>query len=372
MNNLIGGIIFVGLTVLIRLSKNIKRPMVILLFSTYPTVFISVYHTGGIYSIDILWMIFACIATFMFLDYKYGIFLCSISILFLTSLYIIQLQGIVDSSFFYSYASDKNSTHYFFTAIFIFCLLAVILSVFSINLQKANEKIDLLSKEKIDYLEDMIKEKTHELSSLRSNLAKDFHDEMGNKLASINVLSQGVAHKLDFPSYDEQEIKKMLRTIELRANELYQGTKDFIWSIDYKSDYIEEFFIYMRDFGEPFFHSFDINFYSEKNFKNSLSSRIEVNILRQLILVCKEILTNIVKHANAKEVTMVMTEKEDCLEIDIIDNGNGFDTEKVVKRGINNIMFRIQKIGGRCQLNSSSKGTHYFISIPLSKLPLSI
>lgn len=372
MNNLIGGIIFIALTVLIRYSKKIKPAMTLLLLVTYPTVFISVYHTGGIFSADISWMFFACFATFIFLDYKLGIFLCALSISFIAALYFMQEGDFVDDNYFKKYVIANNSTHYFFTIVFIFCLIAVILTVFSINLKKANEKIDMLSKQKIDYLEEKIKEKTQELSSLRSNLAKDFHDEMGNKLASINIISQAVGHKLEQSKQDNVELKQMLQTIEKRSNELYQGTKDFIWSIDYKSDYISEFFVYMRDFAENFFNSVDISFYAEKEFNIKHSSRIEADAIRQLVLICKEILTNAAKHSAATEVRMLMKEENDKLVVRISDNGKGFNRDEVNKRGIGNIEQRAQKINALCNLQSSEQGTQYQISVPLSKIPLPI
>jgi hypothetical protein len=48
--------------------------------------------------------------------------------------------------------------------------------------------------------------------------------------------------------------------VENSAKYLYNGTRDFIWSIDPVNDELSKLFIHIRDFGEKLFEEKDIGF----------------------------------------------------------------------------------------------------------------
>jgi signal transduction histidine kinase len=83
-------------------------------------------------------------------------------------------------------------------------------------------------------------------------------------------------------------------------------------------------------------------------------------------MVVKEILNNIVRHADATEVTLQM-KIDDALKIDIIDDGKGFDTEFASEgHGLKNCSARLAKIGGSFQIESQTGvGTTFRTEIPL-------
>lgn len=202
---------------------------------------------------------------------------------------------------------------------------------------------------------------------MRNDLAKDFHDEMGNKLASITMLSQSIRYKMENKENDTA-IESLLNSIEERSKELYYGTKDFIWSIDFKSDYIDEWFIYIRDFGEDFFGKLGISFYSNSNISQNNNLTFEATTSRQLIYVLKELMTNTAKHANANQASFEMLLDTDNMSVEIIfsDNGDGFEIEKNKLRGVKNIQERIQNIHGKLTDSSNNtNGSLYSIQLPL-------
>lgn len=71
-----------------------------------------------------------------------------------------------------------------------------------------------------------------ESESLRLMMAQDFHDEMGNKLASIIVLVSTLQLLIKNKTKD---VQKSLVRIENSSKQLFDGTKSFIWSINRKS-----------------------------------------------------------------------------------------------------------------------------------------
>jgi two-component system, NarL family, sensor kinase len=104
-----------------------------------------------------------------------------------------------------------------------------------------------------------------------------------------------------------------------------------------------------------------------------LGDQYRMNPKIELILyrVCQEILSNILKHANAKNIHVVLNYESEQLEIMISDNGKGFDVDSVLQTsdaskgvGLRNIIKRIKIINGYIAIESSAgNGTKHTIKI---------
>ena len=185
-----------------------------------------------------------------------------------------------------------------------------------------------------------------ELNEVRENVAQDFHDELGNKLAGITVLSGMMI--------ENEEIKSSkwfaeLTRINKDAQELYFGIKDFIWSIDSKNDDLQELIFYLKDFGAELFSSTSTQF-------NSLVDLGEIQVKlpyywsRQLLLLFKEAMTNTFKYAQASNCILEVKLEKDYLQISFSDNGKGFNENELKrKNGILNMRKRASKIEGELE-----------------------
>jgi signal transduction histidine kinase len=86
--------------------------------------------------------------------------------------------------------------------------------------------------------------------------------------------------------------------------------------------------------------------------------------------IVQELLNNIVKHADAHAITIVMDYQLEQLAITVTDDGKGFDTlalqaETNTGLGLRNMVNRMQLIKGAIDINSSpGNGTQAFISVP--------
>ena len=100
----------------------------------------------------------------------------------------------------------------------------------------------------------------HKVANLREEIARDFHDEIGNKIASVIGLSNILK------TQKNQHNSKIEKITEL-SREVYNTTKDFVWSLNPKNNNLESLCKYLRDYGEVFFDLFDdIDFiYEEHN-----------------------------------------------------------------------------------------------------------
>ncbi len=103
-------------------------------------------------------------------------------------------------------------------------------------------------------------------------------------------------------------------------------------------------------------------------FVYGMKERYQDKLELALYRIIDELFNNILKHANATEITVQLTEHENSLNILIEDNGKGFsyDSEDTNHgMGLNNIQARIKHFKGRLLIDSSpGKGTTIGIDVP--------
>lgn len=115
-------------------------------------------------------------------------------------------------------------------------------------------------------------------------------------------------------------------------------------------------------------HGIQVEFNSGR-MKYQLDEKVRILVFRSV----KELLTNIIKHANASKVSVEMIEQENFLQITINDDGQGFDyTHEQLQSankgglGLFSIQERMQDIGGVLEIISvKGKGTKVTLSVPL-------
>lgn len=232
-------------------------------------------------------------------------------------------------------------------------IVAVSLLTFVLFVMKMREL--RRTKEKNIALQNAI-DKQHELESelteVRENIAQDFHDDLGNRLARISLISSIVNNELK----DNERLKDKVKQITNDSNELYMGTRDFIFSLKENSDYVEELVTYLTDFGEDFFSKNQIQFKVSKDIDENI--KLPYYWSRQLIFIFKETMTNAFKHANCKSVQLIFELNNNILQISFSDDGKGIDLDKLnSSNGIKNMKSRAKKIGGELNFISSEYGT---------------
>ncbi len=288
----------------------------------------SVYLSGGIHSHDLLWYMVLSVAGFMFINIRSGIILTLLSLVGITFFYIL-----------FTYKIHEFSTDDFTSSItykyFNFCLILSILALLIYILVRGNltlqELVQLTKEQKI-----------------REEIARDFHDQIGNKLASIMHLSELMQMK---KSYDEKDL--IGSKIDHHAKDVYDNFRDFIWALDAKSDLLEELFMYLRDFTEDYFKFSDINLFITSSPDQLPYLVLPSNYSKEIVPMCKEIITNISKHAKARNVTLDFTLESNFLIITIKDDGVGMEKQGSRSgNGLKNIEKRALATGGELIVNT--------------------
>ncbi len=199
----------------------------------------------------------------------------------------------------------------------------------------------------------MLREKirVQEQESLRKEIARDFHDEMGNQLTRIiNYVS---LLKLNGNVTNSPMSRNELYTkVENSAKYLYTGTRDFIWSIDPVNDDLAKLFIYIRDFGEKLFEEKDIKFRAFNTIKSNM--KLPYGFSREANLIFKEAMTNTFKASQAKNASFSLMPYENGFEFRFEDDGVGFNAgNSPAMGGMKNIFDRAEKLKAKLSVNSS-------------------
>jgi signal transduction histidine kinase/ligand-binding sensor domain-containing protein len=202
--------------------------------------------------------------------------------------------------------------------------------------------------------------KVAENDRLRKELARDFHDEMGNKLSTIINYAALLRFK------GASQYADISKKVEDSAKELLVGTRDFIWSIDPISDEINNLFIHIKDFGEKFFEGTSIVFRANNEIR--LNYKLPKGFSRQVNLILKEAMTNTYKHSQASNVEFSLNENRDTISFSLEDDGVGIEFS-LLKRlnGINNMRHRASKINSKLKIDSTKVGTKIILEIELTK-----
>jgi signal transduction histidine kinase len=103
---------------------------------------------------------------------------------------------------------------------------------------------------------------------------------------------------------------------------------------------------------------------------HGLDNRLENSLELTLFRIIQELVTNVIKHAEATEVTIHLTNHEDFINIMVEDDGKGFNPQQITKTnagmGISSIDKRVEHLEGKLTIESEkNKGTTIIIDIPL-------
>jgi signal transduction histidine kinase len=197
------------------------------------------------------------------------------------------------------------------------------------------------------------------MADMRKEMAQDFHDELGNKIAGITMLSSKM---LDKSTPLDEADANIISRINKDSKVLYSTVRDYIWAIDSNNNQLQSLISSISDFGNELFALSPTKFVIEINIKNT-NVILPALWSRQILLICKEALTNAYKHAGALKVEVQFKLNNAKLNILLSDNGAGFDELNVARaNGLNNIKHRASRINAEIKIASTKEGTYLYLT----------
>lgn len=204
--------------------------------------------------------------------------------------------------------------------------------------------------------------KLEEQFKIRKQTAEDFHDDIGNKLTRISVLSEVLS---SMTAAEDVEKRAIIQKITTNVNELYRGAKDILWSLNPKNDTLGELLDYIKEFGYEMFDDTQVIFEEETSIDGN-GNRLSLEMSRNILMIFKEAINNTLKYSKADHVYFTAIRDQDVLEIKLQDNGRGFDPDSASNgQGLNNMRLRAARVKGNISILSGKNGTTIMLSVKL-------
>jgi signal transduction histidine kinase len=204
----------------------------------------------------------------------------------------------------------------------------------------------------------------------RLSIAREVHDELGQLLSVMKIDTSFLGQNVPKRS---GHIKKQIESFERRIDGAIQAVRDICSRL--RPSVLTHFGLsaaiewYLEDLGK---HT-GINCISQIDVDVPVE---ETELSLVLFRILQESMTNILRHAEASEVNVSLTVKDDDIVLKVRDNGRGITTDQMMKPqsfGIIGIRERVRFWGGASTFEGvPDKGTTVTISIPIKKTtPLS-
>lgn len=236
---------------------------------------------------------------------------------------------------------------------YLIIVLVLIILISSITVQY------FFRSQKNKHLNKINEERTAEAESQKRRFAKELHDNTGSNLSGIRLQLLALEDNLN-----TQKIKEIIGEVE----NTHQGIRLLSYQAsapEFKNFTLEES---IDDLVNRLSRTgaIKIHYHSTVSINwSKIDHSYQLNIYR----IIQEAISNTIKHSEAKNVDIQITQHLKNLNIIIEDDGKGFEITKTQKGlGLKNIIERTEELNGDINLDSSpGNGCSIIIDLPLPK-----
>ncbi len=199
---------------------------------------------------------------------------------------------------------------------------------------------------------------------LRSNIAKDLHDDVGSALSSIALLSSIAQDEKASARLKPQEIFSRISDTSKR---MIDNMNDIVWTVNPANDRFGNMLIRMKACAVEMFEAKNIAF-TIKISEGLDDLKIPMQIRKDYFLVFKEAVNNLVKYSLCSNAAIVIDRINHALITTIDDDGKGFDREIICSgNGLKNMQERADNMNGKLHIvTEPGKGTSITLIVPVT------
>jgi signal transduction histidine kinase len=202
-----------------------------------------------------------------------------------------------------------------------------------------------------------------ELEQERLRIAHDIHDDLGARVTQISLLS-ALSH--DNPAFPEKA-RAEFDQISRMSRDLVSALYETVWAVNPENDNLDALGNYLCQMVNQLCEQAQLR---RRLHVADLPGAIQISsqTRHNISLTVKEAVHNVIKHANASEVTMRVGLENLRLSVSVHDNGCGFQPSKrPAGNGLANMRRRMDKIGGSCAIESQpGEGTTVRLQLALN------
>ncbi|MFN2261277.1 MAG: sensor histidine kinase [Psychroflexus sp.] len=221
-----------------------------------------------------------------------------------------------------------------------------------------NQRIEnILNEQELSTIDAMISGQEKE----RQRIASDLHDNIGATLSAAKLHFDYLTN-----NSSSENSSEILEKTKILLNDAYQEVRSMA--------HLKNSGVIAKEGLLPAVKKLAKNASSKNGLQIQvndfgLNTRLENTLEISLFRIIQELISNIIKHANATKADISLTQLDDNLNIIIEDNGEGFDLSEVDSNnclGLYNIEKRIQHLQGTFEIDSKiGKGTTVIIEIKI-------
>lgn len=203
----------------------------------------------------------------------------------------------------------------------------------------------------------------YELEALRQRISQDLHDEIGSSLGSIALISQDA---LAMVPHDDA-LRRELVEIRDTAQQTLDSMHDIVRLVQSGVYGQGDLTAHLREIAGRMLRGVPHTLHADAA---PAFNQMPMNQRRDLVLMFKEALHNLMKHAQATKADITLAQSSASLALTVADNGRGFDPATVTASsgggmGLTNLQRRAAKHGGNVKISSTpAGGTTLCITLP--------
>ena len=186
-----------------------------------------------------------------------------------------------------------------------------------------------------------------QLQKMRNSIADDLHDDIGSALSSISIMNELAKAK-------SPEALPLLASIGESTVTIQENMSDIVWAIKAENDRFENVLQRMNQFASEILDAknIELDFTSDASLS---ASKLTMEQRKNFYLFFKEVINNAAKYADAKRVSVCIAQKDHYAEMNIRDDGKGFDTSKIFNgNGMNTLKKRAAELNADFKITSQS------------------
>ncbi|MFT7380579.1 MAG: two-component system NarL family sensor kinase [Roseivirga sp.] len=270
-------------------------------------------------------------------------------------------------------AEQQRKSKFIILVVAVALILIISVWLYIVNQRRKNmtllaEKNEEINKQQID---ELLQEQ--EIASLqgvlqgqeseRKRVAMDLHDRLGGMLSMVKLHFSAFEERIDTTDAKNQKFLKASELLDQATKEVREISHDLLSGVLTKFGLIpalEELKDKISSTGK-----LKVGIYSN-DIKGALNAEQELQLYR----IVQELLSNILKHAKAKETNIQLNRSGDSLNLIVEDDGVGFNLSNSNEKGgigLINLKARVAKLNGSFHIDSGKGGgTTISIDIPLN------
>jgi two-component system sensor histidine kinase DesK len=250
----------------------------------------------------------------------------------------------------------NNFALYFSIPTLVFSFIIGVLNIYHSAIEEKRQELHL-SQQEVQHLAKVAE---------RERIARDLHDLIGHTFSVITLKADLAGRLLD---KDIEKARQEITQLEAISRDALSQVREVVSGYR-TSDLLSELAN-----AKHVFASLDIDFdYQFENFDSTAHKPVDLNDYlnpksnKELAIMLRELVTNIVKHAEATKVQVTIKQRDNKVILLVLDNGRGFEHEQSEGVGLKSIQERVKALSGFAKFTSGKphQGTCSEIGLPLS------